>query len=321
MTTLRTFRTALICCVALCGLMLGGCRSSRSSVKGSQGRVAKTERTNRGGSSKPATSSKPINLSDIDDPMARDLISEANNWLGTPYSYGGTTTGGTDCSGLVMSLYRDVTGVKIPRSTREQVRYCTNVARNKMRPGDLVFFASGSEVSHVGLYVGNGSMIHASSSRGVVVSDIDTGYWGQRYKTGGRVEPARDSWAALNKGKRGKTKPAKDRPAPASPVAPPESPTQIIYDHGELASAAPATAPAATPSIPVSEVGNILSASKNNTPATTAAEEPLLASSTPAQTADAPAGTTTSEKLSEIDLLDLIITQKTDSIFSSQFLD
>lgn len=208
--------------------------------------------------------------------MVRDLVSEANRWLGTPYNYGGETMAGTDCSGLVMSVYRDVTGVKIPRTTREQIRYCTNVARNHIRPGDLVFFASDKEVSHVGLYVGNGAMIHASSSRGVVVSDIDNGYWGDRYITGGRVDSAPESWAALNRSKSGTR-----QPEPAIPASIQEAPANLLRNHGEMA-----VAP--TPTYDV----------------TTAAATPV-----------------SGEPVSEIDLLDLIITQKTDSIFASQFLD
>lgn len=303
----RKFRTALLCCAAVCGLTLCGCGSSRSSVKGSQGKVVRSER--KGDSGRQPYTSKPVSISGIDDQMACDLISEANRWLGTPYSYGGTTTGGTDCSGLVMSLYRDVTGVKIPRTTREQVRYCTNLARNNIRPGDLVFFANGKEVSHVGLYVGNGSMIHASSSRGVIVSDIDSGYWAQRYLTGGRVEPARESWAFLNGNRRGKNKTAPSQPAPASPATPPEAPSQLLYNHGEMVAVSPRPASTA-PSIPASQVGDILAASSPHpTPPTT----PSLP--TP------PTSPTTPSSVSEIDLLDLIITQKADSIFSSQFLD
>ncbi len=277
MTSLRTVRNAILCCVALCGLMLGGCGSSRSAVKGSRGKIVKNERRHDGGHAKPSTPPKPVNTAGIADPMARDLVSEANRWLGTPYNYGGETRAGTDCSGLVMSVYRDVTGVKIPRTTREQVRYCTNVARNNIRPGDLVFFASDKEVSHVGLYVGNGAMIHASSSRGVVVSDIDNGYWGDRYITGGRVDRAPESWAALNRSKRDKRQP---EPAIAAPI--PETPATLLRDHGEMA-----VAPSPVPINPSS------------------------AAAPPAP----------GDPVSEIDLLDLIITQKTDSIFASQFLD
>lgn len=310
----RKLRTALLCCAAVCGLTLCGCGSSRSSIKGSQGKVVRNER--KGDSGRQPYTSKPVSISGIDDQMACDLISEANRWLGTPYSYGGTTTGGTDCSGLVMSLYRDVTGVKIPRTTREQVRYCTNLARNNIRPGDLVFFANGKEVSHVGLYVGNGSMIHASSSRGVIVSDIDSGYWARRYLTGGRVEPARESWASLNGNRRGKNKGAPRQPAPASPATPPEAPSQLLYNHGEMAAASPRPASTA-PSIPASQVGDILAAS--SAPQPTAPTSP--SSPTTPSPPTSPSLPTPSSSVSEIDLLDLIITQKTDSIFSSQFLD
>ncbi len=302
----RTIRTALLCCVAFGGLMLGGCGSSRSSVKGSRGKIVQNERRDRSGDTRgPASGSKPVNLSGIDDPMARDLIAEANVWIGTPYSYGGTSERGVDCSGLVMNIYRDVTGLKIPRTTREQARYCTNVARNRIRPGDLVFFANGRNVSHVGLYVGNGSMIHASSSRGVVVSDIDNGYWGDRFLTGGRVDRAKESWAALGGSRRGKSKSSKET-APKAPQSPaPESPARHLRDHGEMAAT---TAPAKTNkgktpdkqaiSVPVSEIGNLLATSRDK-PRANAADEPA----------------------SGIDLLDRIITEKTDSIFASQFLD
>ena len=101
-----------------------------------------------------------------------------------------------------MRVYGNVCGVKIPRSTREQVRYCTKVARNKMQPGDLVFFGpekDDDKVSHVGLYIGEGRMIHASSSRGVMVSGFDSGYWADRYFTGARVEGAPMAYANVDR--------------------------------------------------------------------------------------------------------------------------
>lgn len=135
--------------------------------------------------------------------MGRDLASEARRWLGTPYRYGGRDRNGTDCSGLVMELYRTVCAMKIPRTTVEQKSYCTKVARNKARMGDLVFFGSGkseNSVSHVGLYIGKGEMIHASSSRGVMVSRVDAGYWGDRFRGIGRIDGAYASWAKTDRG-------------------------------------------------------------------------------------------------------------------------
>jgi len=132
------------------------------------------------------------------DGMGRDLVAEARRWLGTPYRYGGQDRSGTDCSGLVLELYRTVCAMKIPRTTSDQKSYCVRVDRDKARAGDLMFFGSGknsSSASHVGLYIGKGEMIHASSSRGVTVSNVDTGYWGARFQSAGRVAGASLAWA------------------------------------------------------------------------------------------------------------------------------
>jgi hypothetical protein len=118
------------------------------------------------------------------------LVAEARKWIGTPYRYGGCDRDGTDCSGFVMSVYKNVCGIKLPRSSSEQRSYCMEVSRNKTSVGDLVFFGSESKVSHVGLYIGNGEMIHASTSRGVMVSSIDSGYWLDHYCGAGHVAAA-----------------------------------------------------------------------------------------------------------------------------------
>jgi lipoprotein Spr len=177
-------------------LLLTGCKSSRSSVnKGGNGRIVPGREVHFGG----ASGSSSANGGGIDyskgitDPVAKALIAEAQSWIGTRYQYGGMSKEGTDCSGFVMSVYRNACHLKIPRTTRDQVKYCTKIVRNKMLPGDLVFFAPGrteDKVGHVGLYIGDGRMIHASSSRGVMVSGFDSGYWGERYLVGGRVEAA-----------------------------------------------------------------------------------------------------------------------------------
>lgn len=174
-------------------LLLTGCKSSRSSARPGGSGLSEVV----GGTTSGNDYSKGVN-----DPMAKALIKEAQGWIGTRYVYGGESKRGTDCSGLVMRVYDNVCGLKLPRSTREQVKYCTKVARNKMRPGDLVFFASGKKddkVFHVGLYIGDGKMIHASSSRGVTVSGFDSGYWSERYFTGGRVDGAPRAFASANK--------------------------------------------------------------------------------------------------------------------------
>ncbi len=276
-------RLLVIVSVMLAALsLLTGCKSSRGSVRGGSGQ---------------ASAVGSFSLEDyaktITDPMAKALINEARGWIGTKYQYGGDSKSGTDCSGLVMRLYGNVCGVKIPRSTREQVRFCTKVARNKMRPGDLVFFApekSDDKVSHVGLYIGEGRMIHASSSRGVMVSGFDSGYWGDRYFTGARVDKASRAFASSGKGKK-ETQSLPPPPPGVSPAMP-----EVVLPP---ASAAPELqGMPAIPDIPA------LPVSEGDLPGTTSEVS-----------ADAPVPSST------IDLLDLIINQKVDSIFTSKFTD
>lgn len=158
----------------------------------------------------------------IANPMERALVEEAAGWIGTPYLYGGTTRAGADCSGLVMEVYREVCGVKLPRSSAAQSRWCAPVAPDKMQPGDLVFFAADSaQVSHVGMFIGDGRMIHASSSRGVMVSALDNPYWLSRFYSIGRVLSAETAWQRLKgtDGKPQKNPVASPLPAPEDPVA------------------------------------------------------------------------------------------------------
>ena len=94
----------------------------------------------------------------------------AKSELGTPYRYGAAGPSAYDCSGLVMAAFKKA-GVTLPRTSAAQARVGTRVSRSELKPGDLVFFYS--PVSHVGIYLGNGKMVHASTSgEPVKVSDI-----------------------------------------------------------------------------------------------------------------------------------------------------
>lgn len=123
-------------------------------------------------------------------PQSQALLREASRWLGTPYKYGGVDKAGVDCSGLVMNVYRSALSIKMPRNSKAQSDYCTPVQKNDLTPGDLLFFATsgGDKVSHVGIFIGDNRMIHSSTSRGVIVSDIDADYYMRTYAGSGRVE-------------------------------------------------------------------------------------------------------------------------------------
>jgi len=125
-------------------------------------------------------------------PHADEVLLRAIGLVGTPYRWGGNTPdSGFDCSGLIGYVYRDAAGLQLPRTTREMSALrVPQVPRQQLRSGDLVFFATngGGQVSHAGIYVGEGRFVHAPSSGGTVRLDsLSNGYWQQRYLDARRV--------------------------------------------------------------------------------------------------------------------------------------
>lgn len=123
---------------------------------------------------------------------AEDVVISAIGLEGTPYRYGGNTPdSGFDCSGLIGYVYRNAAGVNLPRSTRELIAMNTpTVPVPELRSGDLVFFATsgGSQVSHAGIYVGDGRFVHAPSSGGTVRLDrLSQAYWQRSFLKAKRV--------------------------------------------------------------------------------------------------------------------------------------
>jgi len=101
----------------------------------------------------------------------------AQRMIGIPYHYGGKTPRGFDCSGLVFYAYREV-GVLVPRTAGEQLRASHPINVEQALPGDLVFFRTSKRASHVGIYLGGQSFIHApSTGRAVVIERLDDEYY------------------------------------------------------------------------------------------------------------------------------------------------
>ena len=123
---------------------------------------------------------------------ANAVLMRAIGLVGTPYRYGGNTPdGGFDCSGLIGYVYRDAAGISLPRSTREMISMrAPAVGRDALQSGDLVFFATngGRQVSHAGIYVGDGRFVHAPSTGGTVRLDsLSNTYWQRTYLNAKRV--------------------------------------------------------------------------------------------------------------------------------------
>ena len=178
-------RILIILCLAA-AVSLSSCHSSRHTVRGSDATLRTDDRDDI---YVPADDGHNHRNHGHHDTADNSLIEYARTWLGTPYRYGGDDRGGVDCSGLTCAVYEHVLGIKLPRSSREQADYCKRIRRGDLRQGDLVFFTSkagGSRINHVALYIGDNSIIHATS-RGVTVSDLDEPYWCSHYYCCGRV--------------------------------------------------------------------------------------------------------------------------------------
>ena len=104
-----------------------------------------------------------------------------HNWKGTPYRYGGSSKKGIDCSAFVQVGYSSVYQKLLPRTTLELVKKGKQVKRNKAKEGDLVFFRTGRNSRHVGIYLGNLEFLHASQSKGVIISRLDNPYWQRHF--------------------------------------------------------------------------------------------------------------------------------------------
>lgn len=117
------------------------------------------------------------------------LYRQYKEWKGTNYRLGGLNKEGVDCSGFVYLTYRSKFGISLPRTTRYQSAQGMAVSRQALQPGDLVFFKTGAGKRHVGIFVEERKFLHASSSNGVMLSNLDNSYWAAKYWTARRIEP------------------------------------------------------------------------------------------------------------------------------------
>lgn len=110
------------------------------------------------------------------------LLNEADTWIGTKYVWGGTSRKGIDCSAFVRNVYEKSLNIYLPRTSREQFKYTKQINKNNIQRGDLVFFLNSKGIHHVGIIYDKDKFIHASSSRGVRIDSLNSGYWKDKKK-------------------------------------------------------------------------------------------------------------------------------------------
>lgn len=115
------------------------------------------------------------------------LMEQYSDWKGVRYRLGGTSKRGIDCSAFVQTTFREQFGLDLPRSSYEQEDTGKSIQRTRLRPGDLVLFRAGSTGRHVGIYLGNDNFVHASTTNGVMISNLNEAYWKSRYRDARRV--------------------------------------------------------------------------------------------------------------------------------------
>lgn len=116
------------------------------------------------------------------------LYEYIDGWIGVPYKWAGNDKTGVDCSGFICAVYKDIYAKQLKRSATDIVKECETVEKDELKEGDLVFFDISSANSHVGIYLANNKFIHASSSKGVMISDLSHAYYIKYWGRAGRVK-------------------------------------------------------------------------------------------------------------------------------------
>lgn len=155
-------------------LMLSSCRHNKDATRTS-------EHSNKNWNEQIGLSKKDVKES--------KLYRFVDQWYGVPYKYGGCQKSGVDCSCFTSNLFSEVYGRKLGRTAGEIYKETEKISAGKMREGDLVFFIiNGKSISHVGVYLKDNKFVHASTSKGVIISDLNESYYKKYFHSAGRIK-------------------------------------------------------------------------------------------------------------------------------------
>lgn len=165
---MKAFLLALISLI----IFITGCAGTQDSIRSSEYNQAARKSTDLSSAVK----------------VKRGLYSQFKEWKAVRYKLGGLSKRGIDCSGFVYITYKNRFGIKLPRTTALQSRIGSRVSKNRLRAGDLVFFRTSSKVRHVGIYLEDDNFMHASTSKGVMISSLHNTYWSKKYWKSVRID-------------------------------------------------------------------------------------------------------------------------------------
>lgn len=155
-------------------------KKSNSSTSTASKKTASSKKTTRTLASRGKAPEVPFEKADA-------IIDYAKQFMGIKYVFGGDTPSGFDCSGFTMYVFKKI-NVDLPHSASAQADMGITVSKSELMPGDLVFFETYKKgISHVGIYIGGGQFIEASSSRGIAVTSLSSSYYAPRYRGAVRI--------------------------------------------------------------------------------------------------------------------------------------
>lgn len=187
-------RSLFLFTLILSGLTLASCGSNRKAAKSEkpvakspEAKPSETRSETRAAERKLQEKYSAALGVDADKISNMKLYRFIDEWYGVPYKYAGKSKTGVDCSGFTCLLYNDVYSAVLQGSAASLYTGCAIIDKDDLREGDLVFFKIEKDrISHVGIYLHNNKFVHASTSRGIIISDLTDAYYRKYFFKAGR---------------------------------------------------------------------------------------------------------------------------------------